>query len=97
MTSEEKISILEARLELRSKIMLELMNATEYYQARTHEIESISLELLACPWWKIAKIIKLEKRIHLAILSQMEDTSIDKTFANLKELVVNNLEDLNQC
>jgi len=95
MTPEEKISILEARLELRSKIMLELMDATEYYQKRSHEIESISLDLLACPWWKIARIIKLEKRIHLAILSHLEDRSIDKTFAKLKELVVNNLEDIN--
>jgi hypothetical protein len=95
MTPEEKMAILEARLELRSKIMLELMDATEYYQKRSHEVEKISLELLACPWWKIVKIIKLEKRIHLAILSHMEDLSIDKTFANLKELVVNNLEDLN--
>lgn len=95
MTPDQKISILEARLELRSKIMQELMDAVEYYQKRSHEIENISLELLACPWWKIAKIIKLEKRIHLAILSHIEDSSIDKTFANLKDLVVNNLEDLN--
>jgi hypothetical protein len=95
MTPEEKIEILEARLELRSKIMLELMDATEYYQSRSHIIEKISLELMACPWWKITKIIKLEKRIHLAILSHMEDRSIDQTFDRLMELAVNNLEDLN--
>jgi hypothetical protein len=95
MNTEDKISELEYRLKLRSNIMFELMNAVEHYQKRSHEIERISLELLTCPWWKITKIIRLEKRIHLAILSHMEDTSIDKTFSNLKDLAKGHLDEIN--
>lgn len=64
----------------------QLMKLAELYQDRAYEIEKISVELIRCPWWNFVKLIKLEKRIHEAILGYLSETAFGETFIKLKSI-----------
>lgn len=67
----------------------QLTKLVELYQTRTHEIERISLDLLSCPWWNFAKLVKLEKQIHKAILHYNTEPEIKEIFDKLTQLFIN--------
>jgi hypothetical protein len=70
----------------RHEMVMQLMKLTELYQTRAHEIEDVSLELLSCPWWNFVKLVKLEKRIHEAILRYNSETQIEETLDKLESI-----------
>jgi hypothetical protein len=65
---------------------MQLMKLAELYQARSHEIEDISLELLTCPWWNFVKLIKLEKKIHEAILRYNSEHQLGNVLNKLESI-----------
>lgn len=70
----------------RNEMVMQLMKLAELYQARAHEIEDISLELLTCPWWNFVKLVKLEKRIHEAILRYNSETQLEEALNKLESI-----------
>ena len=85
------IECMSSSLEKKTAVMEELMNLVEYYQDRAHAIEKISFELATTPWWKVAKIIKLEKKIHKLVLEYNEGSNqIDEAFAKILKIVKEN-------
>lgn len=85
------IECMQDSIEKKNQVMEELMNIVEYYQDRSHTFERIGLELAYTPWWKIARIIKLEKRIHKAILDYNTDSNpVEEAFQRILNLTKQN-------
>ena len=76
----------DCAIEERTEVVMQLMKLAELYQERAHEIEKISIELLTCPWWNFLKLIKLEKRIHQAILRYNSEPEFEEAFDKLKSI-----------
>jgi hypothetical protein len=66
--------------------VMQLLKLTELYQVRAHEIEDISLELLTCPWWNFVKLVKLEKKIHEAILRYNSEPQLEDALNKLESI-----------
>jgi hypothetical protein len=72
--------------DLKQEIISELTTLVEQYQIRSHEIESLSLDMLTCPWWNFGKLIMLEKRMHKMILAYNQDPKLIKAFDKLTKI-----------
>lgn len=78
---------MQSSLETKNQVMEELMNLVEYYQDRTHSIEKLSFELATTPWWKVVRIIKLEKKIHQMILTYNTDSNkVEESFQRILKI-----------
>lgn len=78
---------MKVSLEAKNQVMEELMNIIEYYQDRAHSIETISMELAVTPWYKVRKLISLEKRIHQMILEyNSEENPVEEAFNRILKI-----------
>lgn len=85
------IECMQSSIEIKNQVMNELMNIVEYYQERAHKIERIGLELALTPWWKINRIIRLEKQIHQAILEYNSDSNpVEESFQKILKIAKEN-------
>ena len=85
------IECMEASIDKKNQVMEELMNVVEYYQDRAHKIEKISLQLAYTPWWKIRRIITIEKQIHQAILEYNSDSNpVEESFQRILKIAKEN-------
>lgn len=81
------IECMQSSLTTKNQVMEELMNLVEYYQDRTHSIEKLSFELATTPWWKVIRIIRLEKKIHQMILEYNNDSNkVEDSFKRILKI-----------
>jgi hypothetical protein len=81
------IECMQSSLEKKTEVMDELMNLVEYYQDRTHAIEKISFQLAVTPWYKIRKIITLEKQLHQMVLEyNTESSPVEESFQRILKI-----------
>jgi len=76
----------DCAIEERTEVIMQLMKLAELYQARAHEVEDISLDLLTCPLWNFVKLVKLEKRIHEAILRYNSEPQLEEALNKLESI-----------
>lgn len=88
------VECMESSIDKKNRVMEELMNIVEYYQDRAHKIERIGLELALTPWWKINRLIRLEKEIHQAILEYNTDSNpVEASFQRVLKIANENQYD----
>lgn len=81
------IECMQSSIEKKNQVMEELMNLVEYYQDRAHAIEKISILLAITPWYKIRKIITLEKQLHKMVLEyNSESNPVEEAFQRILKI-----------
>jgi hypothetical protein len=87
--SEEEVRSLVAKavLEVRENqkdVLSALMEMVEIYQDRTISTESLALDYVLCPWWKISKKWKIRKDLLKTITESNQSQRLYDIFKSLK-------------